>query len=104
MHRAFLFVLAVASLSVAVSGQPSGTGTIAIVGARVIDGTGASPLANTTILVTNGRIDRIGTGAALKVPAGATRIDATGKTIIPGLVNAHGHLGHGDATLPVYDQ
>ncbi len=45
-----------------------------------------------------------GRAASLKIPAGATRIDVAGKTIIPGLVNAHGHLGHGDSTLPVYDQ
>ena len=98
-------VLAVATLLAAagVSGQSPST-TVAIVGARVIDGTGAPPIANATILVTNGRIERIGPGASLKVPAGATRIDAAGKTIIPGLVNAHGHLGHGDSTLPVYDQ
>jgi imidazolonepropionase-like amidohydrolase len=98
-------VLAAATLLVAagVSGQvPSPT--VALVGARVIDGTGAAPMANATILVTNGRIERIGPTASLKVPAGATRIDVAGKTIIPGLVNAHGHLGHGDSKLPVYDQ
>ena len=70
----------------------------------MIDGTGAAPIANATILVSNGRIERIGPSASLKVPAGATRIDVAGKTIIPGLVNAHGHLGHGDSKLPVYDQ
>ena len=78
--------------------------TVALVGARVIDGTGAAPIANATVLVSNGRIERIGPSASLKIPAGATRIDVAGKTIIPGLVNAHGHLGHGDSKLPVYDQ
>ena len=78
--------------------------TVALVGARVIDGTGAAPIANATILVSNGRIDRIGPAASLKIPAGATRVDVAGKTIMPGLVNAHGHLGHGDSKLPVYDQ
>ena len=78
--------------------------TVALVGARVIDGTGAAAIANATILIGNGRIDRIGPAASLKVPAGATRIDVSGRTIIPGLINAHGHLGHGDSTLPVYDQ
>ena len=78
--------------------------TVALVGARVIDGTGAAPIANATILISNGRIDRVGPAASLKIPAGATRVDVAGKTIIPGLVNAHGHLGHGDSTLPVYDQ
>ena len=86
-----------------VSGQAPGA-TVALVGARVIDGTGAAPIANATILVTNGRIDRIGPSASMTVPAGATRIDAAGKTVIPGLVNAHGHLGQGDRALPLHDQ
>jgi imidazolonepropionase-like amidohydrolase len=88
-------------LAAHVSGQSA---TIALIGARVIDGTGAAPIANATILVSNGRIERIGPSASLKIPAGATRVDVAGKTIIPGLVNAHGHLGHGDNKLPVYDQ
>ena len=103
MHRMLLLLFAVGSLCVSVSGQ-STSNTVALVGARVIDGTGAAAVANATILVTNGRIERIGPAASLKVPAGATRIDVSGKTIIPGLVNAHGHLGHGDSKLPVYDQ
>ena len=78
--------------------------TVALIGARVIDGTGAVPIANAAILLSNGRIERIGPSASLKIPAGATRVDVAGKTIIPGLVNAHGHLGHGDSKLPVYDQ
>jgi imidazolonepropionase-like amidohydrolase len=70
----------------------------------VIDGTGAAPMANATVLISNGRIERVGPAASLNVPAGATRIDVAGKTIIPGLINAHGHLGSGDRALPVYDQ
>jgi imidazolonepropionase-like amidohydrolase len=101
--RWILSVLSAALLlAAAVSGQAPAS--VALVGARVIDGTGAAPMANATILVSNGRIERIGPSASLKIPAGATRIDVAGKTIIPGLVNAHGHLGHGDRTLPVYDQ
>lgn len=91
------------ALALSVSAQTPST-TVALVGARVIDGTGAAPIANATILVTNGRIDRIGPAASLKIPAGATRVDVTGKTIVPGLINAHGHLGHGESGLPVYDQ
>lgn len=78
--------------------------SIAFVGARVIDGTGAAPIANATVLVTNGRIDRVGPAAAMKIPAGATRIDLAGKTLIPGLISAHGHLGNGDRSLSPYDQ
>jgi imidazolonepropionase-like amidohydrolase len=96
-------VSATICLAIGLAAQTPST-TVALVGARVIDGTGAAPMANATVLVSNGRIERIGPSAALKVPAGATRIDVAGRTIIPGLINAHGHLGHGDNKLPVYDQ
>ncbi len=100
--RLALFVVLMA-LSVCVSAQQAGS-VLALVGARVIDGTGAAPIANATILVSNGRIERIGPAASLKVPAGAMRVDLAGKIVIPGLINAHGHLGNGDRALPVYDQ
>src|SRR4029077_10570100 len=62
----------------------------ALTGARVIDGTGRAPLENATIVVANGKIQEVGTAA--KVPAGAARVDVSGKTIIPGIINAHGHV------------
>ena len=99
----FCCLLATAWLGIVAAGQTP-SDTVALVGARLIDGTGAAPIANATILVSKGRIERIGPGASLKIPAEATRIDAAGKTIIPGVVNAHGHLGHGDSALPLYDQ
>ena len=77
---------------------------MALVGARVIDGSGAAPIANAAVLVENGRIVRVGPAASVDIPAGAARVDLSGRTIIPGLINAHGHLGHGDRSLPVYDQ
>jgi imidazolonepropionase-like amidohydrolase len=102
MRRALVIVVFALSLSSAF-GQPS-SNTIALVGARVIDGTGAAPMANAAVLITNGRIERIGPAPSLKIPSGTTRVDLAGKTVIPGLINAHGHLGHGDRALPVYDQ
>ena len=96
-------LVAAVLLAAGLNGQAPST-TVAIVGARIVDGTGAAPIANATMLVSNGRIDRIGPAASLKIPAGATRVDVAGKTIIPGLINAHGHLGHGASGLPVYDQ
>jgi imidazolonepropionase-like amidohydrolase len=63
----------------------------AFVGARVIDGTAAVPTENAVIVVRDGRIEAV--GAKVPVPAGAERIDVAGKTVIPGLINAHGHVG-----------
>ncbi len=60
------------------------------VGARIIDGTGKPAIENATLVIRDGHIEAV--GKRVKVPAGAKRIDATGKTIIPGLINAHGHL------------
>jgi hypothetical protein len=63
---------------------------IAITHVRVIDGTGAAPREDQTVLLREGRIAAIGTHVA--VPAGATRIDAQGRTLIPGLVGMHDHM------------
>jgi imidazolonepropionase-like amidohydrolase len=82
---------------------PAG-GSVALTGARVINGTGGAPIEGATILIANGRIDAVGPASSVRIPAGATRVDLAGKTVMPGIVNAHGHLGAGDSQLPVYDQ
>jgi imidazolonepropionase-like amidohydrolase len=58
----------------------------------VVDGTGAAPRAGQTILIDHGRIAAIGPDGSVAIPAGASRIDGTGKTAIPGLVGMHEHL------------
>jgi imidazolonepropionase-like amidohydrolase len=69
------------------------------VGARIIDGTGKPAIENAILVIRNGHIEAV--GKRVKIPAGAERIDATGKTIIPGLINAHGHLNT-ETQLGVY--
>jgi imidazolonepropionase-like amidohydrolase len=84
-------------------GQGAG-GTVALTNARIIDGTGRPPIDRGTIVIANGRITAVGPAASVTVPAGAQRIDATGKTIVPGFINAHAHLNvQRGATLPVRD-
>jgi imidazolonepropionase-like amidohydrolase len=68
--------------------------TKAFTGARVIDGTARAPVDNATILVREGRIVAVGPEARVTVPAGAERVSLAGKTVIPGLINAHGHVGN----------
>jgi imidazolonepropionase-like amidohydrolase len=68
--------------------------TKAFTGARIIDGTSRPPIANATLVISDGRIVAVGPSASVKVPAGAERVSLAGKTIIPGLVNAHGHVGN----------
>jgi len=60
-------------------------------GARLIAGDGSAPIESSAILVENGAITRIGSKGTIGTPRGASRIDLTGKTIMPALVNAHGH-------------
>ena len=78
--------------------------TIALTGARVIDGTGRAPLEQATLVISNGRIQAVGAPDAVQIPAGSERVDVAGKTIMPGLINAHAHLDDGDKSLPLYDQ
>ena len=60
-------------------------------GARLFDGSGRPPIEKAVLLVEDGRI--VAVGAGVSVPAGAERVDLTGRFVIPGLVNAHGHVG-----------
>ena len=61
--------------------------------ATVIDGSGAAPQKDVTIVMENGRIRDMGPSSKIPVPAGATVLDLTGKFIVPGIINAHGHVG-----------
>jgi imidazolonepropionase-like amidohydrolase len=65
---------------------------IALTRVRVIDGTGAPPRDDQTIVVRDGVITEIGSASAISAPAGATVIDLAGRTVMPGLVMVHEHL------------
>src|ERR671914_762069 len=62
-------------------------------GARLIPGDGSAPIASSAMLVERGVITRVGARGTVTAPAAATRIDLTGKTVMPALINAHGHPG-----------
>lgn len=59
----------------------------------VIDATGRPPISDATIVIEKGKIQDIGPAAKVKIPPGAEVIDLTGKTIMPGIINLHGHVG-----------
>jgi imidazolonepropionase-like amidohydrolase len=65
---------------------------IALTHVRVIDGTGAAPRENQTLIINNGVITTMGSSASTDIPTGAQTIDLTGKSVIPGLVMVHEHL------------
>ncbi len=68
---------------------------LAIVGGTVIDGNGGTPLAGGTVIVSDGLIEAVGGAGTLPVPDGAEVIDATGKIVMPGLIDCHQHVGTG---------
>ena len=61
-------------------------------GARLITGDGSAPIADSAFVVENGRFTAVGRKGQIKVPAGAARVDLTGKTVMPAIVDAHKHL------------
>jgi imidazolonepropionase-like amidohydrolase len=71
----------------------AGPAVQAFVGARLLDGAGGDPLEDAVLLVRDGRIEAVGPRTSLAIPAGAERIDLGGRTVMPGLINAHGHVG-----------
>jgi len=82
---------------------PAAGATVAFTNARIIDGTGRAPIERGTLVIGGGRVTAVGP-ASTAIPAGAQRIDATGKTIVPGFINDHAHLNvMAGATLPVRD-
>jgi imidazolonepropionase-like amidohydrolase len=75
----------------------SATGVTVFEGARLITGDGAVPIDNSAFIVENNKFTTVGRKGEIQVPAGGARVDLTGKTVMPAIVDAHGHLGFLDA-------
>jgi imidazolonepropionase-like amidohydrolase len=82
---------AVVFAAVALFGAAAHAQTTVLTHATLIDGTGAAPQRDVTIVMENGRIREIGPGLA--APSNASVIDLTGKFVVPGIINGHGHVG-----------
>ena len=94
--RSVAVVLGLLLLWAGFSVQPSsaqGAATVAVTGARLIDGAGRPPIEQATLLITDGRVQAVSPSASVQIPARAIRVDAAGKRIIPGLISAHTHGG-----------
>jgi imidazolonepropionase-like amidohydrolase len=79
-------------LSASVAGQDAKQKVLAVTGARLIDGTGAPPIDNAVIIITGDRFTAVGRRGDVSIPAEAEMIDVKGKTVIPGLIDAHIHV------------
>ena len=80
-------------LALALIASPSHAEVVVFRGARLIDGTGKAPRQNAVLVVDGERIVSVGTAGKVSIPAGARVVEVKGRTIIPGLINAHGHAG-----------
>ena len=85
-----LAVVAVLAVQQAVSTPQAAPPVTAIRAGTLIDGSGASPQKNVVIIVTGERISAV--GANVQIPTGATVIDLSGETVLPGFIDAHVHL------------
>ena len=88
MKRIFwsaVFTIAIAS--------PAFAQAVVYAGARLIPGDGTPAIERSAFIVQNGTITRVGRAEDVKAPAGAMRVDLTGKTVIPTLVDIHTHTG-----------
>src|SRR5687768_1898072 len=64
---------------------------VALTHVRVVDGTGAAPAEDQTVLISGDRIQAVGRFGTVNIPAGARTLDLAGHTVIPGLVGLHDH-------------
>ena len=85
-----LVIAAIVAVNLVGSGQ--GGGVTVYQGARLITGTGGAAIDNATFIVDGSRFTQVGPSNAVKVPAGATRVDLAGKTVIPAIIDSHVHL------------
>jgi imidazolonepropionase-like amidohydrolase len=76
-----------------------GNSVIAVTGARIIDGNGGQPIENGTVVVIKGKIAEVGPKEKIIVPQGASVVDGTGMSLMPGFIDAHFHID-GEDGLP----
>ena len=73
--------------------------TLVIKNATIIDGTGADPVPNGFVVIENERIKEVGRGEPGSIPPNAATVDCRGQSLLPGLIDAHVHLGAVDANI-----
>lgn len=91
ISRVFLGVVAMAATFSGSAQQLSTAPTVLLRDVRLIDGTGAPVQEHVSLLLQNGRIEKI--GQTMIVPKGVPVRELSGKTVVPGLISAHSHLG-----------
>jgi imidazolonepropionase-like amidohydrolase len=88
-----VLALFLASASATAQNYPTrGSGTVVLRAARVIDGTGAAPIRDGVVVVTDDRIVAVGTASSVRIPAGARQLNLGDVTLMPGFIDLHVHL------------
>lgn len=93
MRCVLVFVMLFAASTASKAQAPSPPRAVAIVGGNVVDVVSGNPIRNAVVVIEGNRISAVGPAGSVSVPAGAERIDAAGRWLIPGLVNMHVHFG-----------
>jgi imidazolonepropionase-like amidohydrolase len=85
--------LLLAALVLPLPGAIDSSGVKVFTGARIVDPRDGAVIEPGILLVRQGRLERVGRAGEVEVPDGAERIELGGRTVVPGLINAHGHVG-----------
>src|SRR6266542_3084126 len=92
-------LLVLTAWSATALGQAPAAGVTVFEGARVIVGDGRAPIENAAFVVNGTRITEVGRTGQVRVPAGATRVNLAGKTVMPAINDTHTHLSQTRAML-----
>ena len=92
--RVLLSVVVAAFLASAAAQAPPPSAPVLYEGARLIAGDGGAPIERSAFLVQDGRFARVGRQGEAVGPPSAVRVDLSGKTVIPALIDAHSHIGY----------
>lgn len=93
-HATFLYLPLILLLSACKGSDPAGSSLTAFSGAVIIDGSGTEPVRDGILLIEDGRVIDVGANNDIKIPDHAIIKDVSGKFIIPGIINGHGHVGN----------
>jgi enamidase len=96
-------LVAVALAAASASGRAEDD-AIAFLHARLVDGTGAQPVPDATVVIRGDRLVAAGPADSVPVPPGARTVDLAGATVLPGLVNAHVHAAYDAEQLRAWAQ
>ncbi len=93
MKRMFALILVMLTVACQQPKEAAQSNTTVYTNFTLIDGMGGLPVPNAVMAVTNGRISMVGSAAVVTFPSDTKVVDLQGRFVIPGLINAHGHVG-----------